>query len=214
VPRCHLDHITITAPTLAVGVEYVRETLGVAPQVGGEHPRMGTHNYFLKLGEKVFLEIISVNPNAPRPDRPRWFGLDELDPNRPPRLATWIARTDDIHAAAAASPVSLGNVEPMSRGRLNWLITIPKDGSLPLHGLAPVLIQWPAGIHPTNTLQDLGCSLIRFEGFHPQAGKVSSVLKSIGFEGEFSVSPLPSGEQAYLVAHIQTPAGPRRLRAS
>ncbi len=204
----------ITAPTLTVGVEYVRETLGVAPQLGGEHPRMGTHNYFLKLGEKVYLEIISVNPNAPGPDRPRWFGLDELGPNRPPRLATWIARTDDIHAAAAASPVSLGNVEPMSRGKLNWLITIPKDGSLPLQGLAPTLIQWPAEVHPTSTLQDSGCFLTRLEGFHPQAGKVGGVLEAIGFQGEFSVSPLPSRELPYLVAHIQTPTGPRQLRAS
>jgi len=213
MPRSHLDHIVITAPSLAVGVEYARRALGVAPQIGGEHPRMGTHNYFLKLGEKVYLEVISVNPSAPPPDRPRWFGLDETDSNRAPRLATWIARTDDIQAAVDASPVSLGNVEPMSRGQLNWLITIPKDGSLPLQGLAPTLIQWPPGTHPANTLQDSGCSLIRLEGFHPQAGKVSGVLESIGFQGNFSVSPLPPGERPYLVAHIQTPAGLRRLGA-
>jgi hypothetical protein len=213
VGPCRIDHITITAPSLAVGVEFVRRSLGVTPQVGGEHPRMGTHNCFVKLGEKVFLEIISVNPDAPRPDRPRWFQLDEPDSTRSVRLATWIARTDDIHAATASSPVSLGNVEPMSRGRLNWLITIPKDGSLPLQGVAPTLIQWPPGTHPADTLQDLGCSLIRLEGFHPQAEKVSSVLKSVGFQGEFSVSPLPPGERPYLVAHIQAPVGPRQLRA-
>lgn len=140
VPRCHIDHIVITAPNLAVGVEFVRRSLGVMPQVGGEHPKTGTHNYFLRLGEKVYLEIISVNPDAPRPDRPRWFQLDQMDSIQAPRLATWIVRTDDIHAAVAASPVSLGNVEPMSRGQLNWLITIPKDGSLPLQGVAPTLI--------------------------------------------------------------------------
>ena len=33
-----LDHITITAPSLTAGVEYVRRTLGIMPQVGGEHP--------------------------------------------------------------------------------------------------------------------------------------------------------------------------------
>lgn len=211
--RSHIDHMVITAPSLAAGVEYVRQALGVTPQAGGEHPRMGTHNCFLKLGERVYLEVVSVNPGAPRPDRPRWFQLDELDSIRVPRLATWIVRTDDIQAAAAASPVPLGHVEPMSRGQLNWLITIPKDGSLPLQGLAPTLIQWPPETHPTNTLQDLGCSLIRLEGFHSQAEKVSDVLESIGFEGKFSVSPLPPGELPYLVAHIQTPAGPRQLRA-
>ena len=213
MPLCHIDHIAITAPNLAVGVEFVRRSIGVMPQVGGEHPRMGTHNCFLKLGEKVYLEIISVNPDAPRPDRPRWFQLDEPDSARTPRLATWIVRTDDIQAAVAASPVSLGIVEPMSRGQLNWLITIPKDGSLPLQGVAPTLIQWPSETHPANTLQDRGCFLIRLEGFHPQAEKVSSVLEAIGFQGEFSVSPLPPGEQPCLVAHIQTPAGPRQLCA-
>jgi len=214
VPRSHIDHIAVTAPSLATGVEFVRRTLGVMPQVGGEHPRMGTHNYFLRLGEKVYLEIISVNPDAPHPGRPRWFQLDQPDSIQTPRLATWIVRTDDIRGAVAASPVSLGNVEPMSRGQLHWLITIPEDGSLPLRGVAPTLIQWPPGTHPADTLQDLGCFLKRLEGFHPEAGKVTSVLESIGFQGAFSVSALPPGDQPYLVAYIETPAGPRQLRAA
>ncbi len=79
MPRCLIDHIVITAPDLAAGVEFIRRSLGVMPQVGGEHPLMGTHDYFLKLGEKVYLEVISVNPDAARPARPRWFQLDEPD---------------------------------------------------------------------------------------------------------------------------------------
>lgn len=209
--RCYMDHMTITAPSLAAGVEYVRQTLGVTPQVGGEHPGMGTHNYFLKLGEQFYLEILAINPHAPRPDRARWFQLDEPDSNRPVRLATWIVRTDDIRAAAAASRVPLGDIEPMSRGQINWLMTIPQDGRLPLQGIAPTLIQWPSGTHPTNTLQDMGCFLVRLEGFHPDAKEVSGVLESIGFQGDFRVSALPPGEQPYLVADIQTPSGPRRL---
>jgi hypothetical protein len=97
--RCYMDHMTITAPSLAAGVEYVRQTLAVTPQVGGEHPSMGTHNYFLRLGEKFYLEILSVDPEAPRPSRARWFQLDEPDSDRPVHLATWIVRTDDIRAA-------------------------------------------------------------------------------------------------------------------
>ena len=209
----YLDHIVIAAPSLAVGVEYVRQELGATPQVGGEHPRMGTHNCFLKLGEKIYLEIIAVDPGAANPNRPRWFALDELSLDSAPRLATWIARTDDIEIAAATSPVHLGDVEPMSRGHLNWLITIPKDGSLPLQGIAPTLIQWPAGIHPTSTLQDAGCALIRLEGFHPEADKVRSVLESIGFRGEITLAPLPPGIRPYLVAHIQSPNGVRQLCA-
>jgi hypothetical protein len=211
--RAYMDHMTITAPSLDVGLEYVQQTLGVSPQVGGEHPRMGTHNYFLKLGEKFYLEIISTNPNAQQPDRPRWFQLDQPDRLRPVRLATWIARTDDIRTAVAASPIPLGDVEPMSRGQINWLITIPRDGSLPLHGVAPTLIQWPAGIHPSSTLRESGCVLMKLEGFHPEANTVTRVLEAIGFEGDFQVSALPRDKQPYLLAHIQTPSGLRQLSA-
>lgn len=205
MPRSRLDHLTVTAASLQEGVDYVRRALGVEMQTGGEHVRMGTHNCLLKLGEKLFLEVIAPNPDAPRPDRPRWFQLDEPESVKAPRLATWVARCDYIHALA---PASLGKIETMARGSFRWLITIPEDGKLPLQGIAPALIEWRSETHPAQGLKDLGCSLVRFEGFHPQPETVTSVLRSIGFDGEFPVS---RGEAPRLVAHIQTPAGPRRL---
>jgi hypothetical protein len=171
---------------------------------------MGTHNYVLKLGEKVYLEVISINPAACAPDRPRWFDLDKPDANPAPRLATWIVRTNDIQAAVSRSPIVSGNIESMSRGDLNWQITIPEDGSLPLGGVVPTLIQWQ-DLHPAETLQDLGCTLLRLEGFHPEAERVNEVLAPIGFQGEFSVTPLAPGARPYLVAHIQTPTGLQKL---
>lgn len=214
MPRSQLDHIVVTAPDLATGVEFLHRALGVMPHGGGEHPRMGTHNCFVRLGERVYLEVIAADPAAPHPGRPRWFQLDQPDSVRACRLATWVVRTDDIRAAAAASPVPPGNVEPMSRGQSSWLITIPDDGSLLLEGVAPTLIQWPMETHPADTLQDTGCRLLRLEGFHPESEKVSGMLKAIGFQGEFTVSPLPPGQPPHLVAHLQTPAGRRRLRGA
>ena len=211
--RSHIDHLVVTAPSLAIGVEYVREALGVALEPGGEHTSMGTHNCLLKLGDTVFLEVLCVNPAAPAPNRPRWFQLDEADSAGEPRLASWVVRTTDIKAALAASPVVSGFVTPMNRGELNWLITLPRNGSLPLQGVAPTLIQWQ-GTHPAGALKDSGCSLLRLEGFHPRAEKVRALLLAVGFQGEFSVSALPPGERAHLVAHIQTPAGPRVLPPS
>lgn len=208
MPRSRVDHLIVTAASLKEGVAYVRRELGVEMQAGGEHVRMGTHNFLLKLGERLYLEVIAANPGAPGPGRPRWFQLDEPESVRVPRLATWAVSCDDIRAAAAASPVSLGKVEAMSRGSFEWLITVPDDGRLPLRGLAPTLIEWRSKAHPADTLKDAGCSLVRLEGFHPQAEKVTRMLGSIGFEGEFPVS---SGGPR-LVAHIHTPAGPRPLR--
>jgi len=194
-------------------VEFVRRTLGVMPQAGGEHPRMGTHNFLLRLGDAIFLEVISPNPNAPKPERPRWFALDNLQSNTPPRLALWVARTTDIHAALAACSEPLGNIEPMSRGQLNWLISIPRDGSLPFNGIAPTLIEWHTETHIATKLQDVGCSFVRLEAFHPEADRISTLLKSISVEGEISITPLPAGEQPYLVTYIQTPSGLKKLGA-
>jgi hypothetical protein len=212
MPSSRIDHLVITAPSLEVGAEYVRDTLGVAMQAGGEHPRMGTHNLLVKLGDDLFLEVIAINPDAPAPERSRWFELDGMRANQPPRLATWVVRTDDIRMAVATSPVATGSVEPMSRGDLNWFISIPEDGSLPLQGIAPTLIQWQVEVPPARSLSDSGCSLVRLEGFHPEAERVDSMLASIGFQGEFSVSGLMPGKSPYLVAHIQTSAGVRELR--
>jgi len=202
-----VDHITIVAPTLAAGVEHVRRKLGVTPQMGGEHPRMGTHNRLLKLGPKIYLEVIAINPDAPPPVRPRWYGLDQFGADQEPRLATWIVRTSDIEGAAVASPVNLGAVEDMTRGALHWRITIPPDGSLPLGGIAPTLIQWPVDTHPADSMPDLGCALMEIEAFHPDPAQVSAVLAAIGFDGKFRVDVLQRDRRPYLMAHIQSPLG-------
>ena len=208
--RSFIDHLVVTAPSLATGVEYVSKVLGVTPEQGGEHDRMGTHNCVLKLGDAVYLEVIAVNPHAPAPKQLRWFELDEAESNEVPRLATWVVRTNDIKAALVASPVVSGYAIPMSRGQLHWTITVPRNGSLPLQGVAPTMIQWQ-DTHPAGAMKDAGCSLIRLEGFHPRAEKVNAMLKAIGFQGDFSILPLPSGEQPYLVAHIRTPSGSREI---
>lgn len=86
--RTLVDHITVTAPSLEAGSEFVRKALGIAPQSGGEHPRMGTHNRLLRLRESMFLEVIALNPSAIGPARPRWFALDTLTPQSMPALSS------------------------------------------------------------------------------------------------------------------------------
>jgi hypothetical protein len=211
--RCQLDHITVTAPSLAQGAAFVRDALGVELQPGGEHPRMGTHNLLLRLGDSLFLEVIAVNPDAPRPAQPRWFELDTLHADAAPRLSTWVARTDDIQGATAAAPEALGRIETITRGALQWLITIPADGSLPLGGSAPALIEWQTPIHPASRLQDRGCSLQRFEVLHPEPDRLSALLAALGLAQAVVVSPLPADAAPRLVAQILTPTGLRTIGA-
>ncbi len=173
---------------------------------------MGTHNCLLRLGDALYLEVISINPYAKDPERPRWFRLDRKRANSAPRLAAWVIRTNDIRAAAAASPVPLGSIEQMSRGPLRWQITIRANGGLPFDGIIPSLIEWNAQNHPAANLENVGCSLVGLEGFHPETRKIAGMLESIGFSGPFTAFPISSKESPYLVAHIRTPDGVRRLR--
>jgi len=208
--QCKLDHLVVVAPKLSVGAEFVRRVLDVAPEGGGAHPTMGTHNCLLRLGDRAYLEVIAIDPAAPRPLRKRWFGLDALPPDAPPRLAAWVAWTDDIEQVAAAAS-HLGKITPMSRGSLNWRITVRDDGDPPLQGIGPSVIEWPPGVHPADRMPDSGCSLVRLEGYHPDPGKVCILLRTIGFDGPFQVARLASGREPCLIAHIQTPSGLCRL---
>ena len=102
---------------------------------------------------------------------------------------------------------NLGILKEAVGGSLRWLITIPQDGALPLDGVAPGLIEWRSP-HPAAALEERGCSLARIEATHPDPASVQSVLDAIGFSGPFRVS---RGQCARLVAHIETPGGPRQL---
>jgi hypothetical protein len=218
--RCCLDHIVVTAHDLAAGVKYVSDALGVAMQPGGEHPDMATHNWLLRLGDAVFLEVIAPNPAAPRPPRRRWFALDDETPATLPRLAGWVARTGDVRAAAAAASEPLGHIEALSRGTLRWLLTVPGDGSLPMGGAAPMVIEWHMQGriegriegHIARQLDDVGCSLRALHACHPEPHRLEALLRSIGFDDPtVVVSPLPAGEPPYLLVEIDTPGGLRRL---
>ncbi len=206
--RSFLDHIVVTAPSLEEGIQYVRQVLGVPLEAGGRHPLMGTHNHLLRLGREQYLEVIAIDPNAPAPPRPRWFELDQPAASSTPRLAGWVARIGDIKTASIATSQAHGIIESMSRGELGWQITIPVNGSLPFEGVAPMLIQWSAGPHPADRLQEHGCSLVQLEGFHPQAERITDLLRTVGFQDSFVVSKRAA---PLLVAHIQTPVGMRRL---
>lgn len=211
MPRSFIDHIVVTAPNLEVGAAYVRSALGVAPQAGGEHARMGTHNLLLRLGDALYLEVIAPNPQAPAPMRPRWFALDTLDRDAAAALTAWVVRTPDIQASAAACTERLGAIEPMSRGALDWRITIPADGLPPLDGLAPALIEWQTEVHPAARLADHDLSLVSLELFHAEPQRVSRLLSSLELGGAISVASPPAGRAPYLVAQIATPQGLRLL---
>ncbi|MCI4665498.1 MAG: VOC family protein [Neomegalonema sp.] len=202
-----LDHITVIAPSVAEGVDYVERQLGVVAPVGGRHLQMGTHNHLLKLGDALFLEIIAIDPAAAAPDRPRWFGLD-AEGGSALRLATWVIGVADIDGVLADAPDGAGRATPISRGELSWRISIPDDGSLPMEGAFPTVIEWPAGPHPAANLPQSGCRLASLTVRHPRADLIESFLQGKMSEPRLAIEAAAAVE---IVAEIDTPAGRRRL---
>lgn len=147
------DHIAIAARSLAEGAACLTDRLGVAPEPGGTHPRMGTHNLLWSLGPGEYLELIAIDPDAPEPDRPRWFGLDRFD--GPPRPAGWVMRQSPL------APLPGTTIGTASRGDLSWRITIPDSGQMPGDGAWPMGIDWGTGPHPADSLPDRGLRLSR-----------------------------------------------------
>ena len=207
-----IDHIVVAAPNLKSGVQWVRDILGVTPQLGGQHARMGTHNCLLRLDERSYLEVIAIDPNAAHPGRPRWFGLDSVPA---PRLCAWVVRTRDIRSSLAACGENLGVVEPMSRGELEWLITVTEDGGVPLGGCAPVLIQWLTATHPVIALRDNACMLVRLDLYHSQAPRLRGLLRRLGVDmARIEIKAAGPDAPPRIEAIIDTPRGERLLASA
>ncbi len=210
-----IDHIVIAAQTLKQGADYIKQTLGVDIPFGGIHPKMGTHNLLMKLGNTMFLEVIAINPDATTPPHPRWFGLDDAHVRRHlkdgPALLAWVANTHDITTLINKAGFNFGQPEHISRGDLNWYFGLPEDGRLLAGGMLPYLIEWQIVKHPAERMKSTGCELRQLTLYHPNAAWLESILESIGITGQVSVESLPGNATPYMVASIETPGGVKEL---
>jgi hypothetical protein len=208
-----LDHLTVIAPNLAEGVAHVRACLDLDVPFGQRHDYMGTHNHLLQLGDTVYLEIVVLDPEARAPDRPRWFGLDDQQSVRAAwddgkRLRGWVARTDDMAAILAGRQAVFGNKVALPVINSAFDFAIPDDGSLPLDGAAPSLIDRRGKPRSMATIADLGARLESFSLEHPDPAAIAELYR------ELSVDRPPVivwGPELRYRAKIRTPAGFREL---
>lgn len=208
-----LDHITIIAPSLAEGVAYVGEQLGIDVPFGRQHPDMGTHNHLLRLGESVYLEIIAIDAAASRPVRPRWFGLDDEAGVRKAwdeglRLRGWVARTDDMDAVLARHEDALGRKVRFSSAKGDFLFAIPDDGSLPSGGVAPSVIDRLGKPPSVATMFDAAAKLQTLIIEHPEPDQVAALYAALGI---LHAPEIRKGDRLRYRALIETPAGLKEL---
>ena len=190
-----IDHLVVVAHTLAQGVAWCEATLGLTPEPGGKHPLMGTHNRLLNISSPAFpqayLEIIAIDPDAPPPDRPRWFGIDQPALQaavlQAPRLVHAVLRTRQLEmlrfglVQLSQDPgQALAASRDTEQGLLQWRILVREDGHIGCAGALPSLIEWQ-GQHPADALPDGGLKL-RSVAICGLPERVSALLQPQGVE--------------------------------
>ena len=201
----YLDHFAISASSLSLGQDYVETELGVSLAPGGSHALFGTHNMLLRLGD-VYLEVIAPDPDAAPPSRPRWFGLDEFHGR--PRITNWICRTDRPSRCLGRMLPGTGEMLEVSRDDLTWEITVSPQGTLPLSGFAPAIINWRGAPSAAERLPDTGCRLKKLIIKTPHAITLRSTLSLLFSDRRVEIK---GAEVASYQAIIETPSGERTL---
>ncbi|RRH76341.1 VOC family protein [Falsigemmobacter faecalis] len=188
------DHLVISAEALSGADEALAALFGAEFSPGGQHPLMSTHNRLLSLGPDEYLELIAIDPGAPPPGHPRWFGLDHF--RGPPRLTHWVCRCDDLEAALLQAPAGAGRATALSRGDLHWQMAVTESGTLPFDDSFPALISWQGSTHPAQRLPDHGIRLRELQIFHPEAQALSAALSPLLTDSRIAILQGPAGLSA------------------
>lgn len=208
-----LDHLTVIAPTLVEGVSHVRKCLDVDVPFGTQHDYMGTHNHRLQLGDSVYLEIVALDPDGTKPNSSRWFNLDnqeqiESDWIDGRRLRGCVASTTDIESLISTHSNVFGKQASLPPDNPEFDFSIPTDGSLPLEGAVPSLIDHRG--YPTSMadIPDRGVRLLTYSLEHPEPETLGELYRELCLDRspEILFGPLIRWK-----ASIETPTGVKEL---
>ncbi len=205
-----IDHLVWAVPDLDEGCAEIEHLFGAAPVRGGSHPGLGTCNALLSLGQGLYLEVMA--PDAPPPGS---VG-ERLAKLEAPGLATWVIRSGDLAALAAAAndaaveaaplgPVPTKRLTPQG-DELSWellFLTKHKHG-----GLVPFAIDWQATQHPSTT-SPIGGALEQFEIRSANADALNALLIGLGIAQKVQAS-----DESALVAQFETPNGRVELQST
>jgi hypothetical protein len=208
-----LDHLTVIAPTLIEGVSHVRNCLGLDVPFGTRHDYMGTHNHRLQLGNSVYLEIVALDPEGTDPGRARWFGLGDQEKVRSDwqqgrRLRGWVANTDAMDSVVSSHGAIFGEKVALPPEIPTFDFAIPENGSLPLGGVAPSIIDHRGDWSYIASIPDLGACLRSLTLEHPEPSAIEALYRDLPIDRPPVVV---RGSDIRYRALIETPAGLREL---
>jgi hypothetical protein len=189
----HIDHFVYLVHDLDKMAAQIGGQLGVSFRPGGRHQDRGTQNVLLRVGEKTYLELITVDPENQSVSAPRWMGVDLLPKEVDGRLSRWaVATTSENYDVARRELAGLdpqaGVSEPGSRlladgSLLRWRLTAP--GAAPAIRAMPFLIDWYGQATPAEKLPEVGVHIKSFSGqfvtgLPPFVNEVSGVTFGAG----------------------------------
>ncbi len=204
-----LDHLLYATPDVDATVAELEDRFGVEFRPGGRHPAWATRNRILPLGDRLYLEVIGPDHDAPAPERPRILGLDTL---AAPSLRWWAVRPfllpltcgEFETAGYVPGEIIQGRRELEAGGELAWQMTDPHTRLL--DGLLPLVIDWEYdSAHPGDDSTP-GVNLSDFRLEHPDHAVLGPVFENLRLQ------PVHAADSPALVARFDTPNGVVELR--
>lgn len=198
-----LDHILWAAPDLDDGARQFAAASGVTPAGGGSHAGFGTRNTLASLGERLYFEVISVDP-AQTDHKARAQRLARLTA---PELHTFGVRGDDLDSYRdTARGLGLAASDPVAMSRLRsdgvlirWRAIYVVDDHW--GDMVPFLIDWMDSEHPWKTTPT-GCSVLEFCALHPEAEALAEIYRSLAV-----AVPVRRSTKPGFLLRLDTPKG-------
>lgn len=198
-----LDHVLWAVPDLDAGVDSFAGATGVVPSGGGSHAGFGTRNKLASLGERLYFEVISVDP-AQSDFRERAQRIGSLNA---PEMHTFGVRGEALGTyrdTARALGLKASDPVEMTRMRadgvlLRWRAIYTVDDRW--GDMVPFLIDWMGSDHPWKT-SPAGCSVLEFCALHPDAAALADIYKALGVSVPVKRSPC-----AGFLLRLDTPCG-------
>ncbi len=200
-----LDHIVFGSSTLEEGTEFVENILQAKLSDIGFHKDMGTHNRVIRIGERVYLEIIAIDPKISNLNNRKWFNLDnsklQSKLKKSPQIIGYVIENTDISINKYYDPFFL-----VSRDNYKWQFAMPTfknnilESEIIEAGIIPSLISWKSH-KPVYQMKRNQFELISFEIWLSEAqqhfntffktfGEIEYVSVSMATEEEPSIFKL------------------------
>ena len=188
-----LDHIVFGSRTLEEGTVYVENILQAKLSDIGYHKDMGTHNRVIRISEKVYLEVVAIDPKTENLKNRKWFNLDSSNLQsklkKSPQIIGYVIENNDRDINKYYDPFF-----EASRDKYKWKFAMPSfnnnilDSEIIETGIMPSLISWKSE-KPIYQMKKNQFELMSFEIELSETQKqFKNFLKSFGEIEYVSVS--------------------------